>query len=39
MLIKNHALAVGILTQDLQGNKTDKPTCDVFLDVSVESKT
>ena len=39
MLIKkNYALAVGIVTQDLQGKKTDRPTCGVIMDVSVESK-
>ena len=32
---KNHALAVGIVTQDLQGKKTDRPTCGVIMDVSV----
>ena len=35
---KNIALAAGTATRRLQGKRRDNDTCDVFMDVSVESK-
>ena len=38
MLIKNCATDAGTAMQRLHGKLVDNDTCDVFMDVSVESK-